>query len=150
MRSFMHEQVHQNMRAFRWEDLDHSLVRLRLADLSEELRAQSKMQEKRIEFENRGNFNKSAVPYNELGFEDRRTGKPKQAWVTLRTLAEQRGLIRQPTKEHPRWSVVEKRMQEIRKILRKQFQIKSDPIPFVAGAGYQALFKISCRPSYHS
>jgi hypothetical protein len=62
MRSFMCKQVHQNMRAFRWEDLDHSLVRLRLAELSEELRAQSKTQEKRIEFENRGNFNQSAVP----------------------------------------------------------------------------------------
>jgi len=88
--------------------------------------------------------------YGEFGFEDRRSGKPKQAWAALRELAERDGLIRRPTQLSKKWPLVERRMQEIRKILRAHFGIKSDPIPFVEGTGYQAVFKIGCRPSYHS
>jgi hypothetical protein len=88
--------------------------------------------------------------YAEFGFEDRRSGKPNQAWETLRVLAERRGLIQEPTKAHQDWSQVEKRIQEIRKILRNHFGISADPIPFVEGAGYQVLFKIGCSPSYHT
>jgi hypothetical protein len=88
--------------------------------------------------------------YAELFFEDRRSGKPRQAWETLRTLAEQRGLIRQPTRAHQDWAYIEKRIQDIRKIFRDHFGISSDPIPFVEGAGYQARFKIGCGPSYRT
>jgi hypothetical protein len=86
--------------------------------------------------------------YAEFGFEDRRNGTPNRAWVTLRALAEQRGIIRQPTNAHRDWPQVEKGIQEIREILRKHFSIASDPIPFVRGAGYRACFKIGCGPSY--
>jgi hypothetical protein len=46
------------------------------------------------------------------------------------------------------WSIVEKRIQEIRRALRKHFRISSDPIPFIPGTGYKAAFKISCSPSF--
>jgi hypothetical protein len=86
--------------------------------------------------------------YAEFGFEDRRNGTPNRAWVTLRALAEQRGIIQQPTNAHRDWPQVEKSIQEIRKILRNHFAIASDPIPFVEGTGYQACFKLGCGPSY--
>src|ERR1019366_3981029 len=33
---------------------------------------------------------------------------------------------------------------------RKHFGVSADPLPFVEGTGYQALFKISCSPSFHT
>jgi hypothetical protein len=86
--------------------------------------------------------------YTEFGFEDGRSGKPNLAWKTLLALAAERGILRNAAKTGQQWVDVEKRMQEIRKVLRKHFQISADPIPFVEGTGYQALFKISCRPSF--
>jgi hypothetical protein len=92
--------------------------------------------------------------YGELGFADRRAKhgnpKPNQAWVTLRVMAEQKGVIRDAAKTGQDWPKVEKRVQEIRKVFRKHFGITADPIPFVAGTGYQALFKIGCGPSYQT
>jgi hypothetical protein len=86
--------------------------------------------------------------YAELGFEDRRNGKPNRAWLMLRDLAEMRGIIRYPTKTCGVWSKVEKRMQEIRKALRQHFGISTDSVPFIEGTGYQAQFKIGCSPSF--
>lgn len=86
--------------------------------------------------------------YGEFGFEDHRSGKPNQAWLTLRALAEGHGRIQAPTKAHRGWSQVEKRIQEIREVLRDHFGIPYDPIPYVKGTGYRALFKIDCRASY--
>ncbi len=92
--------------------------------------------------------------YGELEFADRRAkqGKPKpnQAWMTLRAMAEQNGIIRDGAKTGASWPKVEKRIQEIRKVLRKHFSITADPIPFVEGTGYQASFKIRCSPSFHT
>jgi hypothetical protein len=88
--------------------------------------------------------------YAELGFADRRNGKPSQAWVTLRAMAEENGIIRNGAKTGVVWPKVEKRIQEIRKVLRKHFGITADPIPFVEGTGYQACFKIGCSPSFHT
>ena len=50
------------MPLFRWEDIDHSLVRLRLIDLAEEMQRQIQADERRIQFENRGNLNSNNVP----------------------------------------------------------------------------------------
>lgn len=86
--------------------------------------------------------------YDEFGFADRRNGAPKQAWVTLRTLAEQNGTIRDGKPTGRNWVKIEKSVQEIRKVLRKHFGIPADPIPFVHGKGYQARFKIGCNPSF--
>ena len=88
--------------------------------------------------------------YAELGFGDGRSGKPSLAWGTLRALAEQRGVIRDGASTGSPWPKVERRIQEIRKVLRKHFRISADPIPFVVGTGYRALFKIDCGPSFDS
>ena len=106
--------------------------------------------------------------YSELGFTDRRSGKPTKAWETLRLLATSGGMIRagldgskavkqrqgthgavQYSEVQGRaWKSVEKRMQEIRKVLRKHFEISADPIELIEGTGYQARFKINCSPSF--
>jgi hypothetical protein len=88
--------------------------------------------------------------YAEFGFEDGRSEKPNLAWETLRTLAEQEGVLKRPTKTGETWAHVEKRIQTIRKILCEYFRIPSDPIPFVERIGYKANFKIRCRQSYRS
>jgi hypothetical protein len=79
-----------------------------------------------------------------------RTGNPNQAWEALRALAEQRGVIRDGTAVNNPWPKVEKRIQEIRRLLRERFHISADPIPFVEGVGYQACFKVGCSPSFHT
>jgi hypothetical protein len=86
--------------------------------------------------------------YHELGLADRRNGKPSLAWVTLRVLAQERGIIGKGATTGDMWSVVEKRMQEINKVLMRHFHIASYPITFVKGTGYQAHFKIACNRSY--
>jgi hypothetical protein len=88
--------------------------------------------------------------YCELGFADRRNGKPNLAWVTLRALAEGRGIIRDGAKTGVVWPKVEKRIQEIRTVLQKHFGITEDPLPLVKGTGYRARFKIGCGPSFHT
>jgi hypothetical protein len=100
----------------------------------------------------RNGTNAETLNYGELGFADRRAkqGKPNRAWVTLRVMAEQNGIIRDGAKMNAEWSRVEKRIQEIRKVLRGHFGIAADPIPFVEGTGYQTRFKIGCSPSFHT
>ncbi len=50
------------MPLFRWEDIDHRLVVLKLVDLSEEMGNRIKADERRIRFENRLNLNSNTVP----------------------------------------------------------------------------------------
>jgi hypothetical protein len=88
--------------------------------------------------------------YAELGFEDTRTGKPTLPWATSRVLAATQGIIKDSTKTSGEWPDLEKRIQIIRKLLRKHFQIAADPIPFVSGTGYKSVFKIRCGPSFHT
>ena len=91
-------------------------------------------------------------PYNyaEFGFADSRNGKPNQAWLTLRDLAENRGMLKFAERGIVLWPKVEKRIQEIRKALRNRFGITSDPFLFKEGIGYQARFKIGLSPSFHT
>ena len=94
--------------------------------------------------------------YAEFGFEDARTGNPNLAWEALRRLAELGGVIENEKDARLRWLKLERRIQEIRSVLRKHFALASDPIPFFEKAsrleksGYHARFKISCAPSYRS
>jgi hypothetical protein len=88
--------------------------------------------------------------YAELGFADGRSENPNKAWLTLLLLAEHRGVIKDERSIGEPWPKVEKRIQEIRRILRELFGISTDPLPFVEGAGYQAIFKIRCGPSFHT
>jgi hypothetical protein len=90
-----------------------------------------------------------ALNFAEFGFADGRTQNPNKAWELLRVLAEERGIIRNGNAVGEDWAKVEKRMQEIRKVLREYFALPDDPIPFV-GTGYQSRFKISCTRSFHT
>ena len=100
----------------------------------------------------RNGANTDTLNYAELGFADLRVGrgmsKPNFAWVTLRAMAEENGVIRDGRKTGLAWPKVERRMQEIRKALRIHFGIADDPVPFVDGTGYRACFKIGCGPSF--
>jgi len=87
--------------------------------------------------------------YAEFGCEDRRTKKPNLAWVTLRVLAQKDGIIQQAVKGQD-WRSVEKRIQELRRVFRKHFELDGDPIPFVDRIGYKSSFKIGCAPSFES
>ena len=97
----------------------------------------------------RNGTNRETRNYAEFGFADGRTGTPNQAWETLRALAEQGGTI-QVARAGSSWPKVEKRIQEIRKVLQKRFGLSADPIPFLSGVGYKACFKINCGPSFNS
>jgi hypothetical protein len=92
--------------------------------------------------------------YAELGFADRRiedgNAKPNLAWVTLRAMAEQNGIIQNGEQAGAAWPKVEKRMQDIRRVLRTHFGLTGNPVPFVKGVGYEASFKIRCGPSFHT
>jgi hypothetical protein len=94
--------------------------------------------------------NSEILNYAEFGFEDRWSGNPNQAWLLLRALAEHCGIIRNGEEAGQVWPKVEKRIQQIRAVLRSHFGNSTDPIPFVEGTGYQARFKISCARSYHT
>jgi integrase len=50
------------MPPFQWEDIDHSLVSLKLTESSEKMHRKIKEDEARIQFENRHNLNGNAVP----------------------------------------------------------------------------------------
>jgi hypothetical protein len=82
--------------------------------------------------------------YGELGFADRRSGKPNRAWVMLREAAKKNGTIPRPSPGKDR-AMIQKRMQEIRKKLRIHLRIETDPIPF-NGSSYQTSFKIYRSP----
>jgi hypothetical protein len=88
--------------------------------------------------------------YNELGFEDARNGRPKAAWETLRMLAEGRGVLEYSGIQPKDLSNTEKRVQEIRAILRRKFGLVTDPVPNVKNTGYRTAFKIGVRPSFNS
>ncbi len=95
----------------------------------------------------------STLNYAEFGFEDRRNGKPDQAWVLLREMAENKGVLRKPERRVPeavlkpardrdkelhralevqarQWAKTQKHVETIRKRLREHFRILGgDPIP---------------------
>ena len=58
---------------FRWEEIDHSLVALKLADLSEGIRKEIDADERRIRYDNRNNMNAATVPAQLLEMHKRRT-----------------------------------------------------------------------------
>jgi hypothetical protein len=94
--------------------------------------------------------------YAEMGFASKQNGTPVLAWTTLRTMAQAGGVIKIAA-DSGMWAVVEKRMQEIRKVLRRQFGLTDDPLPHIKKTrrnpeefGYRTRFKLACRPSYKS
>jgi hypothetical protein len=61
------------MPPFKWEDIDHSIVGLKLTNLAEEVHRQIKADERRIQFENLRNLSSFAVPSLVLEMKERRT-----------------------------------------------------------------------------
>jgi hypothetical protein len=121
----------------KWEDIEISF----LSDDRVQIRRGGKIAE--------------TLNYADFGFMDARTENPNQAWEVLRRLAELSGVIGNEAEGRVRWPKLEKRIQEIRAVLRTHFGITSDPIPFAEEnrrlgqkSGYHALFKISCARSY--
>jgi hypothetical protein len=84
--------------------------------------------------------------YAEMGFGDGRHGRPKAAWDTLRALAESGGVF-QSTQTAAAWPKLEKRIQEIRRLLRAHFNLPGDPVPYRPG-GYRTRFRIRLSRSY--
>jgi len=60
-------------RSHGWEDIDHSLANLKLADLAAEFHKQIHADEMRIQFENRHNLNTNAPPSLVLSMKEQRT-----------------------------------------------------------------------------
>lgn len=81
------------------------------------------LSEERVQIRN--GANRETLNYAEFGFQDARNGKPNRAWEALRVLAAQRGIIRDAATVG-KWPKFEKRVQEIRKVLRKHFGISAD------------------------
>ncbi len=88
------------------------------------------------------NGNPETHNYAELGFEDRRNGTASRAWQTLVSLAQNDGAIGLESIRGRERATVEKRVEEIRKKLRRHFPIDQDPVPFTRGIGYKTAFRI--------
>jgi len=92
--------------------------------------------------------------YHEMGFASKQNGTPVRAWQVLRSMAETEGVVRVAS-DTGKWATVEKRMQEIRKVLRHLFGLTDDPLPYTKKTrrnpeefGYRTKFKLGCRPSF--
>jgi len=84
----------------------------------------------------------------------KKPGEPARPGKTLNyaefgKFAQLNGTVRSEMEACSQWPKFEKRVQEIRLVLRNHFGMSSDPIPYVEGTGYRTLFKISCAPSFH-
>ena len=86
--------------------------------------------------------------YTEMGFEDRRSGKPNQAWGVLRALAQASGVLPVCARNSKDFLEMAKRIERMRQTLKKHFQITSDPLPWDAVKGYCCRFKIGCARSF--
>jgi pyrimidine deaminase RibD-like protein len=73
---------------FRWEEIDHSLVALKLGDVSEDIRKEIETDERRIRFDNRNNMNAATVHAQLLEMHERRTDE----WAS-RMLEVYRGVV---------------------------------------------------------
>lgn len=104
--------------------------------------------DERVQINNAGKS--ETCNYKEFGFGDGRSDKPNRAWIVLRVLSQTGGVISDGARTNEAWPKMEKRIQDIRKILRSHFGITADPIPFVRKTGYQTSFKISRSPAFDS
>ncbi len=127
------------------------------------------LSEERVQVKRGDQF--STMNYAEFGFEDKRNGKPDQAWALLREMAENKGVLPKQDRRVPesvlkpardrdkelhralevrarQWAKTQKHVETIRKRLREHFQIPDgDPVPATA-AGYQTAFQLGVSPSY--
>jgi hypothetical protein len=87
--------------------------------------------------------------YIEFGLGNSKNGNPRLAWETLKELAEREGLLDVANLTGYNRNQIEKRIQEIRGVLRRNFKVDGNPLPFGAGFCYRACFKISCSRAYN-
>ena len=87
--------------------------------------------------------------YGEMGFTDKRSGRPNQAWGMLRALARAGGVIPNAARSSKEFIAMGKRIERLRATLRQHFGISSDPIPLDSNRGYCCRFHIRCAPSFH-
>jgi hypothetical protein len=85
--------------------------------------------------------------YDEMGFRDRRTGKPNEGWGLLRALARADGVIPESARDSKDFIAMGKRIERVRQRLKSHFQIASDPVPKGVN-GYCCRFKIGRAPSF--
>jgi hypothetical protein len=82
----------------------------------------------------------------EMGFADKRDGRPIQAWAFLYALAVEDGTVSKAFDAIPEWPKVEKTAQELRKRLKRYFQQREDPLVTISrgeGKGsYRARFTV--------
>jgi len=89
--------------------------------------------------------------YVEMGFENKKSRKPVAAWDFLLELARHDGVYRVAA-DRRQWTKIEKRIQELRKVLRRRFSLSDEPIPLIRKTpqnhedfGYCTKFKIRCH-----
>ena len=82
--------------------------------------------------------------YEELGFAGKRSKRPNRAWLMLRRLARQDGVLTDlPSGQWtPERIKARQIIQELRKILRNLVKSDADPVPYKKGFGYKVAFKI--------
>jgi hypothetical protein len=87
--------------------------------------------------------------YAEMGFEDRRNGKPNNAWGLLRVLAVNGGVISNAVAASKDFIALGKRFERLRTTLKQHFGISSDPIP-LDSKEYRCRFNLKRGPSYNT
>jgi hypothetical protein len=116
--------------ALKWEDVDISL-------LSDE-RIQVQIVSQR-----------ATCNYAEFGCVDQRTGRANKVWEMLKTLARAHGVIPDINRTDTKgWPAMEKRLERLRKLLKYQFHLSEDPLPFRRGTGYRLRCKIGNAASF--
>jgi hypothetical protein len=98
------------------------------------------LSDERVQISSNGNL--ATHNYAEMGFEDGRRGTARLAWQTLQLLAQNGGDIPLESIQPRERTKVEKRVEEIRRNLRKHFSIEQDPVPFSRGIGYKTAFRV--------
>ena len=87
--------------------------------------------------------------YAEFGLANKKDGKPRRAWKMLTALAGNEGHIEKlPLGKE--LAALQKRLEELRKLLRARYAIPADPIPHKRQLGYQTSFRIRCNRSFRS
>ena len=79
--------------------------------------------------------------YAEMGFEDRRTGKPTLAWSTFQELAQANGVL-VVDRSQTGYETQQKRVEAIRRTLKNIFGLLDNPLPVIDDT-YKAQFQIT-------
>lgn len=89
--------------------------------------------------------------YKQLkGFEDRRSGKPNQAWAIVRVFGSLPDrVLKDSARSGTKWIAIQKTIERASKALRVHFAMTDDPFPYIRGSGYQSRPKITVESDPH-